>query len=113
MGEEWLSSSESPSPPQPIAVTGARPLLAGPLERGRARLWTQAMQMRAATERVTAADPRLGEQFSEILAVQQDITSATNPLTFSEYMAATLVNLRLHNLTGVHFKDAPLALAMR
>lgn len=83
------------------------------LERGRAMLWNQAMQMRAATERVTAADPRLGEQFSEILDVQQNLTGATNPQTFSEYMAATLVTLQLHNITGVHPKDAPLALATR
>lgn len=83
------------------------------LERGRAMLWNQAMQMRAATERVTAADPRLGEQFSEILKLQENLTGAASPQTFTEYMAAVLVTLEMHNLTGVHFKDAPLAVAKR
>jgi tetratricopeptide (TPR) repeat protein len=81
------------------------------LERGRAMLWNQALLMRVATERVTAADPDLGQQFSEVLDAQEDITAAANPLSFWEYMRASLVILKLHNITGVHPHDAPRALA--
>ena len=75
------------------------------LERGRAMLWSQAMQMRAAAARVAVVDPPLGERFAEALTAQEELARLESPQTFPDYMGATLIMMQQSFDKGRHPQD--------